>query len=365
MTTLRQKVTGWLHLERPILRAQLTLLYSGLFIGLLATVLLATGVLFRRSESAARTGGVSAGGAGQTVSAHQFDIGPALIALAALAVGVAIAWWLAGRFLRPLRAITTTAQEISATNLHRRLALAGPKDELTELGRTLDDLFGRLEAAFESQRHFVANASHELRTPLAGQRTLLQVALGDPDATTADLRAACGEALQLGEQQELLIDALLTLAASEGGVEHWESFDLAQIADTVLAGHLQEAGRRGIHVHATLASAPAAGDPTLVERLVTNLIDNALGHNTPAGTVEISTVSAHGRATITVSNTGPPVSADQIERLFRPFQQGGGQRARYTDGHGLGLAIVQAIAQAHKANLAAHPRRGRRPRNSR
>jgi signal transduction histidine kinase len=253
---------------------------------------------------------------------------------------VAVAWWLAGRFLRPLRAITTAAQEISATNLHQRLALTGPNDELTELGRMLDNLFGRLEAAFESQRHFVANASHELRTPLAGQRTLLQVALGDPGATTADLRAACEEALHLGEHQERLIDALLTLATSERGVEHWESFDLAQLTGTVLAGRRHEAERRGIRIAATLVSAPATGDPTLVERLVANLIDNALRHNTTAGTVEISTISGPGRATITVSNTGPSISADQIERLLRPFQQAGSQprpphrRTRPRAGHG-------------------------------
>ena len=363
MTQLRRKVTGFLHLERPILRVQLTLLYSGLFIGLLSAVLLATGVLFRRSESAARAGSGGSGGTGQGISTHQFDVGPALIALVALVVAVAIAWWLAGRFLRPLRAITTTAQEISATNLHRRLDLDGPNDELTELGRTLDDLFGRLEAAFESQRRFVANASHELRTPLAGQRTLLQVALADTDTTVADLRLVCEEALHLGEQQERLIDALLTLAASEGGVEEWENFDLARITDTALAGRRQEAERRGIRIHTSPVAARATGDPALVERLIANLVDNALRHNTTGGTVEISTMSAPGRAEITVSNTGPPVSTDEIDRLLSPFQQAGSRRAHHTDGHGLGLAIVRAIARAHKADLASTPTTWRRSRN--
>jgi signal transduction histidine kinase len=197
-----------------------------------------------------------------------------------------------------------------------------------------------------------------MRTPLAGQRTLLQVALADPKASTDDLRAACEEALQLGTQQEQLIDALLTLATSERGVEQWEPFDLAQIAETVLAGRTQEAERRDIRIDAALGAAPAAGDPRLVELLVANLIDNALRHNTPAGRVEVSTLSAPGGGTITVANTGLVVSADEIEGLFQPFRQSGGQRVRHTDGHGLGLAIVHAIAHAHHAPVTASPRAG-------
>ena len=350
---LRERVTSVFHLGRPVLRAQLTLLYSGVFLGLLAAVLLATGVLFQRASMHAPSG--TSGGAAQGAPVHQFDIGPALIALVAFAVAVAIAWWLAGRFLRPLRSITTAAQDISATNLHRRLALEGPNDELTELGRTLDDLFGRLEAAFESQRHFVANASHELRTPLAGQRTLLQVALADSDASTEALRAACEEALQLGDQQERLIDALLTLATSEGGVERWESLDLAEIAETVLLGRRQEAEHRGIRIDPTLHAAPTLGDPNLVESLVVNLVDNGLRHNVSGGRVEVSTVSAPGQASIRVINTGPTVPADHVERLFQPFQRIGSERVRRVDGHGLGLAIVQAIARAHGAAVTAHP----------
>jgi HAMP domain-containing protein len=151
--------------RRPILRVQLTLLYSGLVLAILAAVLLATNLLYRHSASAAPTGAP----ADQVVGPdRQFDVGPALIGLVAAVLAVAGAWWLAGRFLRPLRAITTTAQEISATNLHQRLTLTGPSDELTELGTTLNGLFQRLEASFDAQRHFVANASHELRTPWPG-----------------------------------------------------------------------------------------------------------------------------------------------------------------------------------------------------
>jgi signal transduction histidine kinase len=349
---LRQKVTSLLRVDRPVLRVQLTLLYSGLFVGILAAVLFATNLLYR--HTAARAPGSAS--AAPITSGHGFDIGPALIGLVAAVIALAGAWWLAGRFLRPLRAITTAAQEISATNLHQRLALTGPNDELTQLGQTLDDLFGRLEASFEAQRHFVANASHELRTPLAGQRTLLQVALADPNASTEDLRPACEEALQLGEQQERLIDALLTLATSERGVERWEPFDLGHVTNSVLVGRRQEAEGRGINIDTSIVAAPALGDPRLVESLVANLVENALRHNMTGGRVEISTISGPERATLSVINTGPVVPADDVERFFQPFQQSGSERAHHTDGHGLGLAIVRAIAHAHGAKVTARAR---------
>jgi signal transduction histidine kinase len=345
------------RLRRPPLRVQLTVLYSGLFAALVAAVLGVSGLLLRSSSRAAP---LQDGSAVSPVASdgRQFEVWPAIVGLIAVLIALWLAWWIAGRFLRPLRQINTTAQEISATNLHRRLALDGPPDELSELGRTLDDLFGRLEASFESQRHFVANASHELRTPLAGQRTLLQVALADPDASAADLRATCEEALVLGEQQEHLIDALLTLATSERGVERWESFDLGEVTDNVLAGRRQEAELRGIHIHASIVAAPAFGDPRLVESLVANLVDNAIRHNLAGGIIEIGTISGPGGATVSVNNTGPLVPPGEIERLLQPFQQAGLERVRHSDGHGLGLAIVRAIARAHGATLSAHPRSG-------
>ena len=349
---LRQKVTSLLHLDRPVLRVQLTLLYSGLFLGILAAVLFATNLLYRHTAARAPDSAPAA----PITSGHGFDIGPGIIGFVAAGIALAGAWWLAGRFLRPLRAITTAAQKISATNLHQRLALTGPNDELTQLGHTLDDLFSRLEASFEAQRHFVANASHELRTPLAGQRTLLQVALADPNANNEDLRPACEEVLQLGEQQERLIDALLTLATSERGVERWEPFDLGQVTNSVLVGRSQEADHRGIHIDVSIITAPALGDPRLVEIMVTNLVDNALRHNMPRGSVEISTISAPGQSTITISNTGPTIAPEEVERLFQPFQKTGSERVQHTDGHGLGLAIVRAIAHAHGAKVTAHAR---------
>ncbi|MBR7836062.1 HAMP domain-containing histidine kinase [Actinospica durhamensis] len=339
--------------RRPVLRVQLTLIYSSLFLGLLAAVLIATTIQFGSSSAAAGNGNPANPGTTPVPPTHQFAFGAAVIVVIAGILALAGAWWLAGRFLRPLRAIADTAQEISATNLHRRLDLRGPDDELTNLGATLDGLFARLETSFEAQRRFVANASHELRTPLAGQRTLLQVALADPDADTASLRAACEEALQVGDQQERLIDALLTLASSERGIERWERFDLARIAGDVLAARRHEAVRRAIRVSADLAPAPVLGDPRLAESLTANLVDNALRHNDPNGTIEISTAPMdNGEARLTVHNTGPLVPPQEIDRLLQPFQRIGSERQRrHTEGHGLGLAIVRAIAQAHGATL--------------
>jgi len=236
-----------------------------------------------------------------------------VVVLAVLALGVG--WLIAGRILRPLRTITATARDISARNLHQRLALDGPDDEFRQLGETLDGLFGRLEASFQAQRHFVANASHELRTPLTAERTVLQVALADPDATAQTLRSACEKALKWGDQQERLIESLLTLASSERGVEQWEPFDLADIGRNVILDRHREAERRGIHVDAALSAAPATGDPALAESLMASLVSNAIRHNLDGGWVEVATDMTDGRAVVTVSNTGPLIAPDEVDRL--------------------------------------------------
>jgi signal transduction histidine kinase len=288
------------------------------------------------------------------VTVHPSFAGSA-VGLAVMGViSLVLGWLIAGRFLRPLRTITATARDISASNLNRRLGLPG-RNEFADLGETLDELFARLEASFESQRHFVANASHELRTPLTAQRALVQVALADPDATVDTLRATGRDVLALGEAQESLIDALLTLAMSERGIERREPFDLAEIACGVLESR---SGSSAVRIGTALGRAPTAGDPQLVESLVANLVDNALRYNVPGGQVEIATGTAGDRAMISVRNSGPVVPPDHLDRLFEPFQQLGGQRVG--DGHGLGLAIVRAIAHAHGAalNPAARPEGG-------
>jgi signal transduction histidine kinase len=351
--SVRARLASTVGEGRPVLRVQLTVLYSGLVLGLLAAVLFATNLLYRHTAARAPAGAPAA----PVGSGHAFDVGPAVIGLIAAIIALAGAWWLAGRFLRPLRAMTATAQQISATNLHRRLAVTGPDDELTELGRTLDNLFARLEASFQSQRHFVANASHELRTPLAGQRTLLQVALADPDADARTLRSTCEEALELGAQQERLIDALLTLTTSERGVERWEPFELDALAERTALVRRQDTDRLGIEIDAELEQATAIGDPSLVESLIVNLVDNAITHNHAGGQVLIATYARAGRPTISVVNTGATIPAGQLERLFEPFARLGQERTGGDrHGLGLGLAIVRAIATAHGATLDARAR---------
>jgi signal transduction histidine kinase len=281
------------------------------------------------------------------------------IALALMAaVSVLLGWLFAGRVLRPLRTITERAREISASNLYERVALAGPDDELTQLADTFDDLLGRLEASFAAQRQFVANAAHELRTPLTRAQTLGEVALADPAATVDSLRASHGRVLAAGRQQERLIEALLTLARSERGLDQREPFDLAAVTATMLHARQREAERRGLYVHATLEPAETTGDPRLAQRLVANLLDNALRYNQPHGRIDVTTSAKAGTAVLSVANSGPQIPPGEVERLFRPFQRLGADRTDQSDGLGLGLSIVDAIAAAHHATLTAHAQPG-------
>jgi signal transduction histidine kinase len=290
---------------------------------------------------------------------HEFLV-QSLIALGITAVlSVAVGWFAAGRVLRNLRTITTTARDISATNLHQRLAIEGPDDELKELGDTFDELLARLETAFEAQQRFVANASHELRTPLARQRTLIQVALADPDSSVESLRATHERVLASGRHQERLIDALLTLARGETGLDRRVPFDLSVVANRVLLHGQPDAEARGVRVKSMLAPAPTAGNHRLVERLVTNLLDNAIVHNTTehdgCARIDIETGTRSGRSVLTVTNTGPVIPAEAIDQLFVPFRRLGTDRAAHGQGLGLGLSIVKAIADAHNATVTVTP----------
>ena len=279
------------------------------------------------------------------------------VALGIMAVAsVGLGWLMAGRVLSPLRTITAAARRVSARSLHQRIGMTGPDDELKELGDTFDQLLGRLDASFRAQRQFVAHASHELRTPLARQRTLLEVALRDRQATNASLRTACERALAAGEQQERLIAALLTLARGERGLDTFEPFELGTVAADALAALHDEADARGLTVTANLVTAPTLGDPRLAERLAVNLIDNAIRYNVTGGQVDITAGSRDGRAFFAVTNTGPVIPPDQLSRLFQPFQRldpGRGGPSSGRGGLGLGLAIVSAIAAAHGAELRA------------
>ncbi len=307
--------------------------------------------LSKAVHQVARSG--SAQAAQRASDSHQLlvDSSIALAVLAALAV--LSGWIVAGRMLEPIRTITRTARRISSSSLHERLALEGPEDELKELGDTLDDLFARLEAAFDAQRRFVAHASHELRTPITRERALVQVALADP-ATPSVWRSTAEELLASNRAQETLIDALLTLASSERGLDRRERVELSVVAGTILHDR-RESDRLGLEVDASLEAAPVDGDPGLLESLVANLVDNALRHNVDGGCVRVSTGSDDGDAVLTVSNTGPVVELGEVDRLFQPFQRLDPRRAHYQQGHGLGLSIVRAVAAAHHATVAARP----------
>jgi signal transduction histidine kinase len=283
----------------------------------------------------------------------------AIVSVLALAIMAAISmglgWLIAGRVLRPLRTITSAARDISATNLHQRLALVGPDDEFKELGDTFDGLLGRLEASFQSQRQFVANASHELRTPLARLKTLAQVALADPDASVESLRASHQRVLASEQQLEELIDALLSLASSELSREHREPVDLGALTQEVIASRQVDIEHRHLQLDATLDPARTEGNPQLLERLATNLIDNAIRHNIHGGRVDVMTTTRVGQAILSIANSGPVIAAEELDRLQQPFQRLGPARTNHGDGHGLGLSIVHAIATAHGATLSVHP----------
>jgi signal transduction histidine kinase len=273
----------------------------------------------------------------------------AVIAVAAAAIG----WIIAGRVLRPLRTITAAARRIAASSLHERLALHGPDDELKELGDTLDSLFARLEASFEAQRRFAANASHELRTPLTRERTLLQVTLADPATTTGTWRAVSQELLASNAETEHLIQALLTLASGEADANQREPLDLAAVTSETLAVPRAGISRLGLHVHTDIQPVILEGDPLLVQQLVTNLIDNAVRHNIPGGDVQVTTGTSGGHAVLSVTNSGQVIPPTEVDRLFQPFQRLGPRPARRDGGHGLGLSIVRAIATAHGAAIEA------------
>ena len=285
---------------------------------------------------------------------HQLIIESAL-ALAMMAlISTALGWVVAGRVLRPLRTMTSATQEISEENLNRRLSMQGPRDELRQLADTIDGLLGRLEGAFDAQRRFVANASHELRTPLTAVRALLEMVLSDPTATVATFRATCEQVLEESEQQEQLIEALLTLAQGQRGVDRAETFDLASLAGTVVGSREGAAAAHHVDLGSALAPATISGDERLVERLVSNLLDNAIRYNVAGGRVDVR-VRSGGRATLTVANTGPVVPEGEVDRLLQPFQRLSPDRTSQGDGLGLGLSIVAAIAGAHGAVLAVRP----------
>jgi signal transduction histidine kinase len=288
---------------------------------------------------------------------REFLVGSCFVLVAMFGVSALFGWLVAGRVLRPLRVMTATTRRISERNLHERLALAGPNDELKDLGDTIDGLLARLESAFDSQRRFVANASHELRTPLMLSQTILQVALANPEITLESLRAACGEVIDAGKDQAQLIDALLTLARSQRGLDRREPVDLTAIVNDAIDAHERSATARGLHLAADLDDVAVSGNAHLIYRLVSNLVNNAIRYNITGGRLEIQLEKSTSGATLTVTNTGPPVPPDEVSRLLEPFQRAALHRTASPDGLGLGLSIVVDIAEAHGARLDVRTRR--------
>ena len=352
-------------MPRPTVRLRLTLLYAGVFFLAGALLLSVSYVLVRNNLTVdpARL---------QTIVPEELELKRAIqreladdalsnlraqyaIALAAMtALSVLLGWAVAGRVLRPLQDITATAKRVSQDNLGERIAMQGPRDELRELADTFDGMLARLSAAFVSQRRFVANASHELRTPLSVIRTELDVTLADPDATTAELRAMAETVRDAAADTERLIQALLTLARSNAGVTRRDPADLAVAARAALNQAGAEAAAAALEISALLEPAPVRGDRRLLDRLVANLVENAVRHNRPGGIIDVRTSGANGRSVVEVRNDGDVIPAAAVDALLEPFQRL--DRGARGDGAGLGLSIVRSVAEAHGGSVVLTPR---------
>ena len=384
MRTPRPRPGGRLRLPRRTARLRLTVLYGGaVFLACGATVLAVTYLLVRpaRERVAAHVSmpaplqaqaklipiaavqpaevAIRMAGLGQLAFDRQQLLIASGIALAVIAVAAAaIGWLIAGRVLRPLRTITAAARRISASSLHERLALPGPDDELKELADTLDGLFARLEASFDAQRRFAANASHELRTPLTRERTLLQVTLADPAATTGTWQAVSQATARLQRRAG-------TPHRSAAHPGQQRSRSRRTRARRPGRHHQRSPGRRPPRDQPPGPARPRRHParrprrrPPLVQQLAANLIDNAVRHNIPGGDIQVTTSTSHAGAVLSVTSSGQVIPAADVDRLFQPFQRLGPRPARRDGGHGLGLSIVRAIATAHAATITAQPRPG-------
>jgi signal transduction histidine kinase len=288
----------------------------------------------------------------QSLTSLLEESGIALAVMALLSIG--LGWLLAGRALSPLRTMNQQARRITEDTLHERLGLTGREDELGELAATFDAVLARLEQAFDSQRQFVANASHELRTPITLERTLLEVALADPDVSLTSLRRTCERVLAAGEQQERVIDALLTLARGQAGLETAEPVELDRLVARLIEARQVEFV--GMRLSTKLDPLLVSGDPGLLERMVANLLDNAIVHNAEEDPwVTVTTGEVAGRSELRLSNGGPAVPTQRVNELFEPFRRLDGDRVGAARGLGLGLSIVRAVVLAHGGEVQASP----------
>jgi signal transduction histidine kinase len=271
-------------------------------------------------------------------------------------IGTTGGYLLAKQALRPIAKLTQTAKALSTETLDQRINLGGPDDELRELADTFDEMLGRLDQAFDSQRLFVANASHELRTPLSVIRTELEVTLSDPNADPEELRRMGGVVASAAERAQRLVTSLLTLARLQavggGELEVTEPVDLAWLVPAALHAVAAEADEKGIRIETEVEPASTVGDPRLLERLIGNLVENAIRHNVPNGWLRITTGQTADKVWLHVANGGSVIANGEVDTLFEPFRRGGRARTA-TRGAGLGLAIVRLIVEAHHGKLQA------------
>jgi signal transduction histidine kinase len=349
---------------RVSVRLRLTLLYGLLFFGAGGLLLIVTYVLVADILSNIRVVGFQTPDELARMRQQFIEqtmqqlIGRSLLALAGVGIiALVLGYFVADRALAPLQQVTTTARRLSESTLHERIALEGPDDEIKELADTFDAMLERLGDAFDSQRRFVANASHELRTPLAINRTLLEVALGDPEVSD-DLKAVGRTLLATNARHERLIEGLLLLARSERELTTRTPVDLAEVASTVLETVRKRDDGPEVTLHTELTAGRAMGDPVLLEHLVSNLVDNAIKHNVDGGEVVVRTGVLEGFAAFQVENTGPVVPAYEVERLFEPFRRLNTDRIESAKGAGLGLSIVRSVVHAHRGSVYATPRPG-------
>ena len=289
---------------------------------------------------------------------HQLLVGSWIALLITAVLSIALGWLVAGRVLRPLRTMTAATQRISEQNLHKRLAVAGPDDELKRLGDTIDDLLGRLESAFDAQRRFVANASHELRTPLTMMRTALDVATRKPGPPAPGVTILAGKIRTGLDKADRVVESFLTLArAQHGGTVHRSTVALDKLATTIVADHCAAINDMHLTVGQDHHDTPVPGNQALLTHLIGNLIGNAIRHNQPGGWIHIATTTATGTARLVVENSGPILDPGRVGELAQPFRRAAPDRTGTNDtGVGLGLSIVAAIAATHHGTLDLHAR---------
>ncbi len=357
-------------------RWRLTLLYGGLFLACGVALLVITYVLVAHApirlapgrgiviqRSSLLVGGLPSGQLHAARVQQRIADLHDLVIESGIALGIMailsglLGWVVAGRVLAPLRTMTAVTRRISDTSLHQRLAIAGPRDELRELADTIDGLLERLQWSFESQRRFVANASHELRTPLTTMRTTLDVEIAKPGEIPPRLMALDADLRGELDQADRLLEGFLVLArAQRGELGHSSPVALDQLISTALAARADRIAAGRIELRTRLEPVRVAASETLLARLVENVIENAVAHNETGGFVEIGCTVDHGIARVAVANGGPVLEEGAVGRLAEPFQRLGQERIAARNGHGLGLSIVAAIAEAHGGSLQLQAR---------